>query len=452
VHCGRPSTTAAVTSGTRGRFVLNIKQTWLFALGGIAANKMRSALTMLGIVIGVASVITLIAVGTGSQAAVQASISRLGSNTLFVLPMPTGTGGHGSAFQQQIRRMLGISSKPDNSTHDMLPQLRFADATALADRKLVPDVSAVAPVVVLHNVVTINGGSSHSTAVLLGTTANYFGIDDDTVSAGRMFTAAETTAHAHLAVIGTSVASDLVSGDDSELIGRQIRFNGQPFTVVGILGSKGYSGQTDLDDKVVVPITAAQDALYGYSPSGQGELSAIAVSSTSAGTLQTAQNEVQVLMDERDHVSAVNSQVVVFNSAAILSASSSSNRTLTILLAAVAGISLLVGGIGVMNIMLVSVTERTREIGIRKAIGAQARAIVGQFLAEAVIVSMVGGLIGVGIGFLAARFTIIGIHPVIAPWSVYLALGVSLFTGLFFGLYPAQRAASLRPIEALRYE
>jgi putative ABC transport system permease protein len=431
---------------------VRIRQTLTFAWGGIAANKMRSMLTMLGIVIGVASVITLIAVGTGSQAAVQASISRLGSNTLYVLPMPTGNGGHGSALQQQIRRMLGIKSKADNSTHDQLPELRMDDVAALSDRKQVPDVAAAAPVVVLHNVVTLNGNSSHSTAVLLGTTANYFNIDADTVTAGRMFTDAENAAHAHVAVVGISVASDLVSGDPSDLVGKPVRIAGQPFTVIGILGSKGYSGQTDLDDKVVTPMTAAQDALYGYNPTGLSPLSAIAVAAASAGQTNAAQAEVQNLMDERDHVDAANSQVVVFNSAAILSASSSSNKTLTILLAAVAGISLLVGGIGVMNIMLVSVTERTREIGIRKAIGAQARAIVGQFLAEAVIVSMVGGLIGVGVGFVASRFTIIGIHPVIAPWSVYLALAVSVLTGLFFGLYPAQRAAALRPIEALRYE
>jgi putative ABC transport system permease protein len=222
--------------------------------------------------------------------------------------------------------------------------------------------------------------------------------------------------------------------------------------VIGILGSKGYSGNTDLDDKIVTPVTSAEDALYGYAPAGEGQLSAIAVSSTSPATLQAAQNEVQILMDQRDHVSAVNSQVVVFNSAAILGASSSAGRTLTILLAAVAGISLLVGGIGVMNIMLVSVTERTREIGIRKAIGAQARTIVAQFLTEAVIVSMLGGMLGVLIGLIASRFTIAGIQPVVAPWSIWLALGVSLFTGLFFGFYPAHRAAALRPIEALRYQ
>ncbi|HEX3611067.1 MAG TPA: ABC transporter permease [Sporichthyaceae bacterium] len=431
---------------------MRIGQTVNFAWGGIVANKMRAALTMLGIVIGVASVITLIAVGTGSNQAVAASISRLGSNTLYVLPMPTGTGGHGSALQQRLRRMLGINSKPDNSTHDSLPQLRFSDAQALADRAAVPDVSQVAPVVVLHNVATTDANSSHTTAVVLGTTANYFGIDNDTVSAGQMFTAAQNAAHARVAVVGTSVAADLVTGADSELIGRQILINGQGFTVIGILGSKGYSGNTDLDDKIVTPVTSAEDALYGYAPAGEGQLSAIAVSSTSPATLQAAQDEVQILMDQRDHVSAVNSQVVVFNSAAILGASSSAGRTLTILLAAVAGISLLVGGIGVMNIMLVSVTERTREIGIRKAIGAQARTIVAQFLTEAVIVSMLGGMLGVLIGLVASRFTIAGIQPVVAPWSIWLALGVSLFTGLFFGFYPAHRAAALRPIEALRYQ
>jgi putative ABC transport system permease protein len=431
---------------------MRIGQTVAFAWAGIVANKMRSALTMLGIVIGVASVITLIAVGTGSNRAVAASISRLGSNTLYVLPMPTGTGGHGSALQERLRRMLGVKSKPDNSTQDSLPQLRLSDAQALKNRVAVPDVSQVAPMVVLHNVVTTYGGSSHTTAVVIGTTANYFGIDNDTVSAGQMFTAAQNAAHAQVAMVGTSVAADLVTGADSELVGKQILINGQGFTVIGILGSKGYSGNTDLDDKIVTPITSAEDALYGYAPAGEGQLSAIVVSSTSPATLQAAQNEVQILMDERDHVSAVNSQVVVFNSAAILGASSSASRTLTILLAAVAGISLLVGGIGVMNIMLVSVTERTREIGIRKAIGAKARTIVAQFLTEAVIVSMLGGMAGVLIGLVASRFTIAGIQPVVASWSIWLALGVSLFTGLFFGFYPAHRAAGLRPIEALRYQ
>jgi putative ABC transport system permease protein len=439
-----------------------MRQTFRFAWGGIVANKMRAALTMLGIVIGVASVITLIAVGTGSQAAVQANIDRLGSNVLNVAPMPTGLGGHGSAMQQQLRRLLKISSKPDNSTHEQTSDITFADASALKSDGCCPDVLDVAPKVGLPNstlpsgssgnVNAVYGGSSHTVNFFLGTTANYFPIDADTVSAGRFFTEQEVAQHARVAVVGVSVAADLVSGENSELVGQAVRFNGQDFTVIGILGSKGYSGNTDLDDKVVAPITSTEDALFGYTTAGSSQLTSISVQSTSAATLDAAQTEVQKELDDRHHVSAVNADVVVYNAASILAASASSNKTLTILLAAVAGISLLVGGIGVMNIMLVSVTERTREIGIRKAIGAKGPAIIGQFLTEAVIVSMIGGLLGVAIGLIASRFTIVGVHPKVAPYSIWLALAVSLFTGLVFGAYPAQRAASLRPIEALRYE
>jgi putative ABC transport system permease protein len=431
---------------------LRIRQTVVFAWGGITANKMRAALTMLGIVIGVASVITLIAVGTGSQAAVQASIDRLGSNNLNVIPMPTGNGGHGSSFRNQIRRMLHIKNTSDNSTHNRASALSFDDATSLTNNPAGADIAAVSPMVYVKSAVAKLGDSSHTVNSFLGTAANYEEIDNDTVSAGRWFTDLDTAAHHRVAVVGTSVAADLVSGDDSELIGKSVQFNGQAFTVIGILGSKGYSGQTDLDDKVIAPITATEDALFGYDQPGGGQLSSISVEAASSAATAAAQNEIQTILDQRHHLTAANTDVVVFNAASVMSASSSSNKTLTILLAAVAGISLLVGGIGVMNIMLVSVTERTREIGIRKAIGAQGGAIIGQFLAEAVIVSMMGGAIGLACGVVASRFTIVGVHPVIAPWSVYLAIGVSLLTGLFFGFYPASRAASLRPIEALRYE
>jgi putative ABC transport system permease protein len=354
--------------------------------------------------------------------------------------------------------MLHLPNKPDNSTHDRASDLTLADAAALGDRTACPDVVAVAPkvspgtLVTPVSVIAVYGGASHTVATFLGTTANYLPIDADTVGAGRNFTDAENASHARVALVGISVAADLVDGEAAELVGKQVRFNGQPFTVIGILGSKGYSGQQDLDDKVVAPISAVQDALYGYDPQGSSELSGISVQSTSTATLDAAQNEVQRLLDERHHVSTANTDVVVYNATAVLATSSSSNKTLTILLAAVAGISLLVGGIGVMNIMLVSVTERTREIGIRKAIGAQPGAIIAQFLGEAVIVSMIGGLIGLLLGVIATRFDIVGVHPVIAPYSVYLALGVSLFTGLFFGFYPARKAAKLRPIDALRYE
>jgi putative ABC transport system permease protein len=367
--------------------------------------------------------------------------------------MPTGNGGQGSALQAQLRRMLGIKSKPDNGTHTAENVLRFDDADALAnDRTDVPDVAQVAPIVVLHNVVATHGVSSHTAPLLLGSTANFYSINNDTIDSGSYFTDADVTAHKRVALLGPSVASDLTEGSLDSVVGQQIRINGQPFTVAGILGAKGYSGQQDLDDRIVVPMTAAEDALYGYSPYGLGELSAIALESTSSGALPAAQAEVQNLMDTRDHVSAINSHVIVFNSSAVLGAAGSASHTLTILLGAVAGISLLVGGIGVMNIMLVSVTERTREIGIRKAIGGTGADIIGQFLTEAVIVSAVGGVIGMGFGWIATRFQIAGVHPIIAPWSIWLAIGVSLATGLIFGFYPASRAAALRPIQALRYE
>ncbi len=249
------------------------------------------------------------------------------------------------------------------------------------------------------------------------------------------------------------MASDLVDGDSSELVGQSIRINGQPFTVTGIITSKGYSGQQDLDDKVFANGSAVADSLYGYYPPGQSPLSGLDVQvSPGSGGSAAAQAEVTKILLQRHQVDFANSDFVVFNPSAVLAAGSSANKTLTILLAAVAGISLLVGGIGVMNIMLVSVTERTREIGIRKAIGGNRRDIIAQFLGEAVILSLMGGTIGVLIGVVASRFTIAGVEPQIAPYSIYLAFGVSLFTGLFFGLYPASRAAALKPIEALRYE
>jgi putative ABC transport system permease protein len=434
---------------------VGIKQTFTFAWGGVVANKMRAALTMLGIVIGVASVITLLAVGTGSQAAVQASIDRLGANTLNVVPMPTGLGGHGSAFRNRIRQMLHLPNKPDNATHQQASDVTMDDVAALTT---LPHVLQAAPKVIPGaeatpvTVSAVYNGSSHTVATFIGTTANYLSIDADTVSAGRDFTDAETASHTQVALIGISVASDLTDGPASGLVGKQVKMNGQPFTIVGILGAKGYSGNQDLDDRVIAPISAVQNSIFGYDQRGSSPLSGISVEATSTPALATAQAEVQNLLDQRHHLSTSNTDVVVYSSTSVLSSSSQSSRTMTILLGAVAGISLLVGGIGVMNIMLVSVTERTREIGVRKAIGAQARTIVSQFLTEAVIVSMMGGLIGVLIGLIATRFSIVGVTPVIAPYSIYLALGVSLLTGLFFGFYPAQKAAKLRPIDALRYE
>jgi putative ABC transport system permease protein len=217
--------------------------------------------------------------------------------------------------------------------------------------------------------------------------------------------------------------------------------------VIGILGTKGSTGPQDSDDRVIAPASAVQDTLAGY-----GSLSSISVKAASATTVTAAQAEVESILDGRHGVTSADRDYSVFSASSILSAATSSSETLTILLGVVAAISLLVGGIGVMNIMLVSVTERTREIGIRKAIGAGRGDIISQFLLEAAVLSLFGGIIGVAVGLACAQFSILGVQPVVEPYSVALAFGVAIATGLVFGIYPANRAASLRPIEALRYD
>jgi putative ABC transport system permease protein len=423
-----------------------------FAWVAVLANKMRSVLTMVGIVIGVASVISLVAVGTGSNRAVQASIDRLGSNSLRVIPTATVAGSTGSGILAQIKRSLGLKAGQENNTHDHKSTLTMDDAAALVNNPLAPDVVAVSPTQVVFQAVATHGNTSHTVQYLLGEAPNYLDIDNATLLAGRNFTDSEYAGHRRLAILGPSVAADLTAGPPQDLVGEQVRLNGQPFEVIGILGSKGYSGQQDLDDKVVATGTAVADALYGYAPPGQGPLSALAVEASSRQTVGDAQAEVQAVLAQRHPIGPNGPDFVVFNFSSVLAAGNAAEHTLTILLGAVAGISLLVGGIGVMNIMLVSVTERTREIGIRKAIGGSRRDIIGQFLSEAVILSMFGGVLGIAAGLVVTRFDIAGVHPVVAPWSVWMALAVSLFTGLFFGFYPASRAAALAPIEALRYE
>jgi putative ABC transport system permease protein len=422
-----------------------------FAIRGVVANKMRSILTMLMILIGVASVITLVAVGTGSSRDVQESISRLGSNTLYVLP-DAPTGGRGRGMAAQMRRALGIRAPSVVGTQVRKAVLTYEDAAALRNNPAAPNVAAVAPTVLMQRVTMQYDTASHVTNALIGTTPSFLDIDETAVVVGRAFTEADYTSRNRLMLLGPTVASNLGGRDPTKLVGEQIRVNGQAFTVAGILEGKGYSGQQDTDDRVIAVGTAVNDALYGYSPAGAGPISVIAVKATAPETVPLAQGEVTRVLAQRHDVSLINADFIVFSASSVLSVSAESNRTLTILLAAVAGISLLVGGIGVMNIMLVSVTERTREIGIRKAIGAGKRDIIGQFLGEAVFLSVIGGLLGLAVAVGTTQFTIAGVEPVIAPYSVYLALGVSLLTGLVFGLYPANRAASLKPIDALRFE
>ena len=436
----------------------NFSESARFAWRGVMANKPRSALTTLGVMIGVASVIILVAVGTGSSQSIQDSISSLGSNTLTVSSTTSGTGGRGGGGGGGGFGGGGGGGFPgfgggssdsttDTGTKTRASGLSLADAQALTDAELAPDVLGVAPVVTASSVTATYSGASHSVGTTTGSSPAYLLINNDTVGTGRSFTDSEYNERARVVVVGTTVAEELAGGDGSGLLDQVIQLNGSSFTVVGILEEKGSTGPQDSDDRVIAPLTAVQDVLAGY-----GSLSSISVKATSAATVSSAQSQIESILDQRHGTTSSNRDFSVSSASSFLSAATSSTQTFTVLLGAVAAISLLVGGIGVMNIMLVTVTERTREIGLRKAIGAPRGDIISQFLFEAVLLSLLGGITGTIIGLIGSQFTIVGVKPVVAPYSVVLAFGFAVAVGLFFGLYPATRAAALRPIDALRYE
>jgi putative ABC transport system permease protein len=405
---------------------VSFAESFRMALQGVIANRMRSLLTMLGITIGVAAVIILVAVGNGSKKQVQASINALGSNVLLVQAQggrfgPGGGGGAEVTFDQ-------------------------GDVDALSNAFNAPDVKSVSPVENAAATTLVSGSVSYQPSTFTGTVASYFTTRSYSLAAGQTFTSADVQSHKRVVVLGPTVVRNLFSGADP--VGQTVRVNGTGFQVIGVTAPKGSNGVQDQDDVVLAPISAVQDALSGYAG-----FSSITVQATSASTLDAAQVEVQSILYERKHVTdPANPGFQVINQGSVLAASSSTTDVFTTLLGAVAAISLLVGGIGVMNIMLVSVTERTREIGIRKAIGARRSDILAQFLAEAVLVSMIGGVAGVVAGIVGSHFRIAGVEPAIAPYSVFLAFGASVLAGLFFGTYPAGRAARMRPIDALRFE
>jgi putative ABC transport system permease protein len=425
-------------------------ETLRIAWGGIVANKLRSGLTILGMTIGVASVIILIAVGNGSSKAVEERIESLGTNVLLV---ESGAIRGGARFG-------GSSSSAVSLTKQ--------DAAALQNHSEAPNVESASPVVNATGVTLVYNGTSYEPGTFVGTTPSYLAAHGYHLQEGTAFTEADVAHHARVAVIGQTVVEELFPGQDP--VGQTMRANGVNFEVIGVLAAKGSNGVSNLDEIVAAPITTVQDSLAGY-----GSIDSITVEATSESTLSSAEAEVTQILEQR-HTKRVAQPAEgrragvggfpflgqeedtaepgfeVINQGSLLETTSSTTSVFTTLLGEVAAISLLVGGIGVMNIMLVSVTERTREIGIRKAVGARRSDILTQFLTEAVLVSLIGGLTGVLLGVLGSQFEIAGVHPAIATYSIFLAFGAAVLTGLFFGTYPAGRAARLRPIEALRFE
>jgi len=395
---------------------------------GATGNKLRSALTVLGVLIGVSAVIILLAVGTGSSQAVQNRIKALGTNTITVLSRGRFGGGPATT-----------------GTQSQAASLTLASVQAIEDPSQAPDVVSVSPVV-STTVTATYGAASYSTSVV-GTTPAYLTAEGYTIAAGSPITSADIANRNRVALVGQTVLSNLFTSGENPL-GQTIRLGSASFEIVGVLAEKGTSGTTNQDSVVIAPYTAVQDELTGESSS----FSQLLVQAKSTKDLNNAAAEVETILATENDTTVADLPFSVINQGTLISTAQSTSSTFTTLLGAVAAISLLVGGIGVMNIMLVTVTERTREIGILKAVGAPKSAILIEFLLEAILLSLIGGGAGVLVGIIGTHFKIEGVTPVIAGYSIPLAFGIAIAVGVFFGLYPANRAASLRPIDALRYE
>jgi putative ABC transport system permease protein len=409
---------------------MNITQSLLEALESLNANRLRSGLTILGIIIGVGAVIAMLSVGRGAQSTITGAISGIGTNLMFV------SSGN---FTQDIR-----NPRP----------LTLADAAAIADPLAAPDVAAVAPSISGSAEITAGGVLTRTS--LEGVTPEYFVLQNYKLTEGEFITQENLLGRASVVVIGPDLGTKLFGRTDG-LVGETIRIEGQPFRIIGVLQSKGGGMFGNQDNRAIVPFTTAQMRLIHRS--ALNEIDTLLVQSTSAASVPDATQEISQILRQRHRTPVGLDDFTIFSQKDILSIATTVTGVFTIFLGGIAGISLLVGGIGIMNIMLVSVTERTREIGLRKALGARKRDILIQFLTESSLLSLFGGLIGIVLGWLISL--IIGriasasgtpFTPLVGFDSVLLATLFSAAVGLFFGIYPANRAANLEPVEALRYE
>jgi putative ABC transport system permease protein len=409
--------------------MINIPSTFKISFRALRVNKMRSALTMLGIIIGVGAVITMLAVGTGASDRISQQMSSMGSNLLIVLPGSSTAGG--------IRMGSGTQ-----------PTLTQDDAEAIASQ--CPAVSDVAP---MHNgAAQVVYGNQNWSTLIYGTTPGILPVRDWSIATGRVFTDQDVRNATKVCLLGQTVVDNLFANMDP--IGQIIRIKKVPFLVIGVLASKGQSvmGQ-DQDDTIFIPLTTAQKKIFGARFVGM--VRSISVKAKSADDLAAAEEQIGDLLRQRHRIGPrQDADFTVRNLTQMMQAAEQSTQVMALLLAAIASVSLLVGGIGIMNIMLVSVTERTREIGIRMAVGAKTMDIRLQFIIEALTLSLIGGVAGVILGISGSKVlsALAGWSTIISPLSVLLAFGFSGLVGLFFGFYPAYKASLLNPIDALRYE
>lgn len=393
----------------------------------LAGNKVRSGLTILGIVIGIASVITMVAIGQGAKNSVESSIESIGSNLILVMP--------------GVQRVGGINQGGGSSQ-----SLIIEDAEAIRDE--ITNIKAVAPSVTKRMQITAKGNNTNTQ--IIGTNADYLIARSVTIDAGAFFSDQQMKSSAKVAVLGPTTRDDLF-GENVNPIGQTIRTNNMDFQVIGVAASKGGSGFNNQDDVIYVPLTSAQHYL-----SGNAYVNNISIAAEDQSSMTTVQDQVSSLLLSRHKISdATQADFSLMNQNDIIATATSVTGTFTILLSSIAGISLLVGGIGIMNMMLTTVTERTREIGLRKAVGVRKIYINLQFLSEAVLLTFLGGTIGVILGFAASMLVshfVSSLTTSVSLSAVFLAFGVSAGVGIIFGFYPARRAANLNPIEALRYE